>query len=361
MQGVFAEDRRQMSGTALSRGFTSACIPLVVICEEAPGFRSDDDLSGSLVFAHEHFERDAEIAREAPNHRQRQRAPAAEYLGNAALAADRRDQVDLLQPGLLHAELDGLDRVGQGHRMMLALIGLDEGGQNLEPVTLGRSRRRVKKSIDLAERQIIVGFGLDGANIHGCVAPVSGLAVGHERHSLHRGPPSGNRRRASYAVSASIASYALCVPTNRMKTILRSYRIRTTNRYLLPAMLNTARLFLRMLAPRYWAFSSAGVCHDALRASRCQASNGVSASPQPARCQNCRNVRSAISLIPRIDHIRFPNGEQPRSFGIRIASKIGGGADRMSLTQNFYFGYIVVRETDMQRYSCQKNSPCTLK
>lgn len=41
------------------------------------------------------------------------------------------------EPGLLHAELDGLDGVGQVDGEMLRFVGLNEGGQYIQAVAVG--------------------------------------------------------------------------------------------------------------------------------------------------------------------------------------------------------------------------------
>ncbi|MNG13652.1 hypothetical protein D3C84_973420 [compost metagenome] len=71
-----------------------------------------------------------------PDHRQGERALAVEHLIDAIASTDGRLQILCRQPGLLHAELDGLDRVGQVNREVLAFIGFGQGQQHLEAIAV---------------------------------------------------------------------------------------------------------------------------------------------------------------------------------------------------------------------------------
>jgi hypothetical protein len=46
-------------------------------------------------------------------------------------------QVSSREALLLHTELDGLDRIGRIHRIMLNLVRIDEGREHIQPVALG--------------------------------------------------------------------------------------------------------------------------------------------------------------------------------------------------------------------------------
>ena len=93
---------------------------------------------------------------------------------------------------------------------------------------------------------------------------------------------------------ASILSYSLWVPMNRINTHFLGKFISTISRYLFPQMLNTTRLFFRMLADAYCDFISFGLFQSAFVASRYQTINCCSLSGFSS--QNSRNVLFAITL-----------------------------------------------------------------
>lgn len=62
---------------------------------------------------------------------------------------------------LFHPEFDRLDRVGRIDRVVLALIGVDQGRQDIEPISLRRARARPLQPLDLCEGCFVIRFASD--------------------------------------------------------------------------------------------------------------------------------------------------------------------------------------------------------
>jgi hypothetical protein len=201
-----------------------------------------------------------------PNHLDRRSPPAIQNFRNPRAAAYIRFQVFSAKSLLLHAKFDRLNRIRRTDRMVFFLVRVEQDAQQLKLIGFSGSRRSIQEASHFPKSIFVLMFRLDWL---------------------------GNR----HTTSASIRSYSAWVPMNRMNTIPRSYRKCTTSRYLLPAMLNTTRLFLRMLAFLNCAFTWAGVFHAAFLASANQASSGPFASPnRESRSQKSRNLLRAMLL-----------------------------------------------------------------
>lgn len=100
---------------------------------------------------------------ECPHHRERKRTFTREYFGNPALAAKHRREVLLTQSLLFHAEADSSDRIGTLKFETLFFVVFNEFGEQFQPVTIGRSGRRIvgRETIDLSEKSLVLCFGLD--------------------------------------------------------------------------------------------------------------------------------------------------------------------------------------------------------
>src|SRR5262245_25133003 len=111
--------------------------------------------------------------------------------------------------------------------------------------------------------------------------------------------------------------------------ISKSYRTATINRYLFPLMLNTIRLFPRMLAERYFSLISPGFFHSAILASAYHARNGISASAYFGISQKSFSFFMEMILMNRRYLIPIMG-----TSGIRLNSKNQGinGKNRAFLT-----------------------------
>jgi hypothetical protein len=79
---------------------------------------------------------------------------------------------DLCASGLLlHAEFDRLDRIGRVHGIVLRLIGVDQGRQNIETIALKRLRFGSPQLLDLGERGFVVLVGTDGPGLMSFLIP----------------------------------------------------------------------------------------------------------------------------------------------------------------------------------------------
>src|ERR1700730_14770816 len=81
---------------------------------------------------------------------------AVKNLGYAGPCSDEFLQVSAREPLLVHTEFDCLNRIGRVHRIVLRLIGVDEGRKHIEPVAIARSRLSAPQAVDLLERSFIV-------------------------------------------------------------------------------------------------------------------------------------------------------------------------------------------------------------
>jgi hypothetical protein len=98
---------------------------------------------------------------QAADHVDRQASAAIEHFGDAGPGAENALQILSREPLLLDPELDRLDRIRWVDRVMLALIGVDQGSQHIEPVTFRRARAGAPQPIDLCQGYIVVRFTAD--------------------------------------------------------------------------------------------------------------------------------------------------------------------------------------------------------
>ena len=84
-----------------------------------------------------------------PDHAERKIALPIQHFGDTGARAKDRLEVAAREALLLHAKLDRLDGIRRIDRMMFALIGVDAGGEDVEPVALGRPGLRPIEALDL--------------------------------------------------------------------------------------------------------------------------------------------------------------------------------------------------------------------
>ena len=129
-----------------------------------------------------------------------------------------------MKPALVHMILDRLYRIRKIEPIMLPLPGFHQCDQHVEPIALGRVALRSHQALDLLEGAAVITLGLD------CVMSMTSTSYG-----LYIDPIVLPVRADEPDIDDPIG-------------IIDPH----TMRYLLPAMLNTARPSLRMLAPRMW-------------------------------------------------------------------------------------------------------------
>src|ERR1035437_7415978 len=131
----------------------------------------------------------AEALMQSPDHLERQRPSAIEHFVHAISAADEGNEITRLEAVLFHMIFDRLHRVGEIERIMFPLPGLHQRDKQIKPVALGSIAFRRHKALDFLEDSAVITLGLDRCDVHGSTRQT---------------------------VCASIASYWLCVPMNRM-------------------------------------------------------------------------------------------------------------------------------------------------
>lgn len=122
---------------------------------------------------------------------QREGTLAAQHLVHPVARADVGHHVGHGQPGLVHAEFDGLDGVERPQRVVFFLPGLDEGDEGLEVGAflaggVGFSRS-VEDGLHNLEGIAVVGLGADGAQGaagHGLLSTVRALIRSHSAPAM---------------------------------------------------------------------------------------------------------------------------------------------------------------------------------
>src|SRR5687768_16687957 len=127
-----------------------------------------------------------------PHHVDAEGALSIQNFRDAPTAADDGLEVTPGQAALLQPDLDGLDGIGRVDGPALRLICLDQGDENVQPITLGRTMIGFHQVFDLRQGASVIAFGTDRCD--------------------------GDRHGALQMELASIASYAACVPTKRTYT-----------------------------------------------------------------------------------------------------------------------------------------------
>src|SRR5476649_1894295 len=112
------------------------------------------------------FRRDAEPIVQAPDHLECERTFVVEDFVDAIGAADHRLQILDREPALLHGKFDRLYRIGHVHRKVLALVGLDQGSEDIQALAFGRIGVGGHQGLYLLERGPVVGLCPDWFDIH---------------------------------------------------------------------------------------------------------------------------------------------------------------------------------------------------
>src|SRR5262249_39332289 len=69
---------------------------------------------------------------------------------------DQRLEVPARQSLLLHPEFDRFDRVGRIDGKARRLVGVDQGGQHVEPIARGRTQPGAPQALDLGQRGFMI-------------------------------------------------------------------------------------------------------------------------------------------------------------------------------------------------------------
>jgi len=216
----------------------------------------------------------------ASDHPEAQPAAPAKDLGYPRSRPDEWLEILSVEVELIHAEKDRVNRIWRRNRLVLVLVGFNQGHEHIEPIVLRSTGLRVPKPLHLGESCLVlphISYWFD----------------------FHR-----------YTTSTSIRSYWAWLPTNLMKSILAVYLMATTRRYLFPPMLKTTRELPTKLAFLCCRLMSAGVAQSAFDASANHARRGASESWWAGASQNSRRVRRAMILTAGAKRSLVPEWEQ---------------------------------------------------
>ena len=75
-------------------------------------------------------------------------------------------QIACRQPLLFHPEFDGLDRVRRAERVVLVLVGFDQGHEHVPLVGFRCALVSLKEALESMENGAQVCIGADGPNSH---------------------------------------------------------------------------------------------------------------------------------------------------------------------------------------------------
>jgi hypothetical protein len=145
--------------------------------------------------------RNTEPAVQTPDHFERQRTPAVEYLVHAIAAADERDEVARLKPILLHVIFDRFYRIWKVEWIMFPLPGLDQRSQNIKSIAFGGVAFRHHQALDFLEDAAVIALSFDRFDVHDfavsltCERTTSDLrlAINNARNSARMAPSSLRR------------------------------------------------------------------------------------------------------------------------------------------------------------------------
>ena len=147
-----------------------------------------------LRVADQHIRRDTKFISNATNHGQGQRTASCHHFRDARAASNEGFEVLSREPLLLHAKLDGGNRIGCIDTMMLRFVGINKSRKDIQFLPLRR-----------------VGLGSDefGNSIH-CQ-----IVIG----SQFELDESAYRSFSNATFVTSILSYSLCVPSQIISRI----------------------------------------------------------------------------------------------------------------------------------------------
>src|SRR6266700_6519075 len=111
-----------------------------------------------LVAADQNFGRELQARRKPPDHLERERAHAVEHFRNPRAGTDVPLQILARQAARFHDVEQKVDRVGRLDRGVLALVGLDEQDEHLEPVGTGAAFAGVPQRRGFLQRRLVLAL-----------------------------------------------------------------------------------------------------------------------------------------------------------------------------------------------------------
>jgi hypothetical protein len=124
-------------------------------------------------------------------------------LSTSATRARTDDRLEIASREALlpHAKLDRFDRIGRVDRFVLALVGVDQGRQHVEPIAFRRAGLGAPQTPQLGQGRLGIGLGADRPRLIAHAAPLS-------RRCGRR--PRGNR-------SISLCGFTSCETRGQMQ------------------------------------------------------------------------------------------------------------------------------------------------
>ena len=98
---------------------------------------------------------------QAPDHGNRKIALAIQHFGHPRAGADDRLQILAGEPLLLHTEFDSLDGVGRVHGIMLRLIDIDQGSQDLKTIPGCGAVFGTPELLEVGQRPLVIRLRLE--------------------------------------------------------------------------------------------------------------------------------------------------------------------------------------------------------
>jgi len=137
-------------------------------CGARPQFVRDDEA----------LERNRELRVQSADHVEAQTALAREHFRHPSRRLEDDEQILGRQPLLLDAKSNRFNRIGRRHRMMLALIGIDERSEDLEAIAFSRPWLGfAPETLDLTKSPSVIGVGTNGSNFHGVPCPLRAWVI----------------------------------------------------------------------------------------------------------------------------------------------------------------------------------------
>jgi len=139
-----------------------------------------------------------------------QAATPGEDLRCSRAGSEQLREIGLRVAGLLHADSNGLNRVGGIYRPILCFIVLDQRGEHVKTLGLQATGRGLMREVllDLGEGPVVVGFGPQRPYIH-VHHTVSGLILSYCAWMPTNLVPACRRRRRA-------RSRSICCPPRRL-------------------------------------------------------------------------------------------------------------------------------------------------
>src|SRR6185437_2552725 len=133
---------------------------------------------GSVVGPYQYLRRNSPLLVKLPRHLDRETPLAVQHFRSAGPRSEEGGQIRLSSALLLNIDLQSFHRIGSLDWKFSFLIGTDQRSQYFKAVMVRRSGLRGPKAFDLGQSRVVIGRGVNRANVHVCLLmPVYGECV----------------------------------------------------------------------------------------------------------------------------------------------------------------------------------------